>query len=133
MAQRKMIITALNNFGGRIELSSNERLQDLNGDIESLPFKLMLAPGQTATVDDKFYKLRSIQSALSAGYITVSINPVVHSFKDLNDVPSSYVNQGNKLVKVNENETGLDFTVRLSVGNTEPSNPSINDLWVDTN
>ena len=46
-------------------------------------------------------------------------------------VSSSYVDQKNKLVKVKSDETGLDFTVRLTVSNTAPSDPSVGDLWVD--
>lgn len=127
-----MIITALNTFNGRIDLSANQRLQDIS-EIEGLPFQLTMIPGQVETVDDKWYELRSIQSAIASGFITVvPPHPIVHSFIDLDDVPSSYVGQKNKLVKVKNDETGLDFTVRLSVGPVAPVNPSINDLWVDT-
>ena len=125
-----MIITALNTFNGRVDLSSNQRLQDLN-EIEALPFQLTMVTGEVVTVDDRFYTLRSIQSALASGFISIDIDPVVHSFTDLNDVPSSYVDQKNKLVKVKSDETGLDFTVRLTVSNTAPSDPSVGDLWVD--
>jgi len=125
-----MIITVLNTFTGKLDLSSNERLQDQSGELESLPFQLVVVPGQIITVDDKFYNLRSIQSAIALGYITVTTG-VVHNFTDLGDVPHSYAGQKNKLVKVKNDETGLDFTIRLSVGNVAPSNPSVNDLWVD--
>lgn len=126
-----MIITALNNFHGRMDLSANPILQDLN-EIEALPFQLTMVPGQVATVDDKFYTLRSIQSAISSGYITVSPpHPIVHSFTDLDDVPNSYVGQKNKLVKVKNGENGLEFGIRLTVSATQPVNPSVNDLWVD--
>jgi len=126
-----MIITALNTFTGRLDLSSNQRLQDLN-EVEGLPFQLTLVPGQVETVDDKFYTLRSIQSAIASGFITVQPpQPIVHSFNDLDDVPASYVGQKNKLVKVRNDETGLDYTVRLTVSNVAPVNPSLYDLWVD--
>jgi hypothetical protein len=59
-------------------------------------------------------------------------SPVVHNFTDLSDVPHSYIGQKNRLVKVRNDEAGLDFTVRLTVGNTAPTGPSLNDLWVDT-
>lgn len=127
-----MIITALNTFTGRLDLSANPRLQDLN-EMEALPFQLTMIPGQIETVDDEFYSLRSIQSAIASGYITVQPpHPIVHSFIDLDDVPGSYVGQKNRLVKVRNDETGLDFTVRLSVGPVAPVNPSLFDLWVDT-
>ena len=127
-----MIITALNTFQGRLDLSANPILQDLN-EIEALPFQLTMVPGQTATVDNKFYTLRSIQSAISAGYISVTMSTTAINFVDLNDTPHSYAGQKNKLVKVNNTENGLDFTVRLTVGNVAPVSPSIGDLWVDTN
>ena len=127
-----MIIRAQNNFIGKIDLSANPRLQE-KSEIENLPFNLSMSPGQIVVADDKFYRLRSIQSALASGYITIEMGTDIYGFIDLTDVPDSYVGQNNKLVKVREDETGLDFTVRLTVGNIEPSNPSVNDLWVDTN
>lgn len=126
-----MIITALNTFTGRLDLSSNQRLQELN-EMEGLPFQLTMVPGQVETVDDEFYSLRSIQSAIASGYISVQPpHPVVHSFTDLDDVPNSYIGQKNRLVKVRNDETGLDFTVRLTVSAIAPVNPSLYDLWVD--
>lgn len=126
-----MIITALHTFTGRLDLSANQRLQDLN-EIEALPFQLTMLPGQIETADDRFYSLRSIQSAIASGFITVTITPtVVHNFTDLGDVPHSYLGNKNRLVKVRNDETGLDFTVRLTVSATAPTSPSLNDLWVD--
>jgi hypothetical protein len=128
-----MIITALNTFAGRLDLASNQRLQDQN-EIEALPFQLTMVPGQVETVDDKFYSLRSIQSAIASGYISVQPpHPIVHSFNDLDDVPASYVGQKNRLVKIKNDETGLDYTVRLTVGPIQPVTPSVFDLWLDTN
>ena len=126
-----MIITALHTFSGKLDLSANQRLQDKSG-LEALPFQLVVTPGQVITVDDKWYNLRSIQSAIASGFITVNPpRPIVKDFIDLRDVPSSYLNQRDKLVKVKTDETGLEFGLRLTVSNVAPSNPSINDLWVD--
>jgi len=128
-----MIITALNTFTGRLDLSANQKLQDKSG-LEGLPFQLTVVPGQVITVEDKWYNLRSIQSAISSGFITVQPpRPIVHDFIDLGDVPSSYTGQRDRLLKVKTDETGLDFTYRLSVGTVAPTNPSVGDLWVDTN
>ena len=74
-----MIITALYTFTGRIDLSANPILQDLN-EIEALPFQLTMIPGQVFTADDRFYTLRSIQSALADGFISIVIAPIVHNF-----------------------------------------------------
>ena len=126
-----MIITALNTFSGKLDLSANQRLQDKSG-LEGLPFQLVVVPGQVITVEDKWYNLRSIQSAISSGFISVQPpRPVVHDFIDLGDVPSSYAGQGDKLVKVKNDETGLEFGIRLTVSATAPTDPSLNDLWVD--
>ena len=115
---------------GRLDLSANQVLQDLN-EIEALPFQLVMFPGQSREVDDKFYTLRSIQGAISAGLITVTMPTIVKSFTDLNDVPNSYTGQRDKLVKVRTDEAGLDFAMRLTVSATEPSDPEVGDLWVD--
>ena len=127
-----MIITASHTFRGMLDLSANPTLEDLN-ELEALPFHLTMKSGQVITVDDKFYSLRNIQGAIKAGYITVKLSNIVQVFTDLKDVPSSYTGNHDRLVKVKSNEEGLDFTVRLSVGTVAPSNPSIGDLWVDTN
>src|ERR1035437_7772386 len=103
-----MIITALYTFDGTIDLSANQKLQDLN-ELEALPFRLAMVPGQVATVDDKFYYLRSIQSALSDGLIHIVISSIIHNFTDLNDVSNSYTGQNDKLLKVKSNETGIEF------------------------
>jgi len=126
-----MIITALYTFRGKLSLKNNPALQNTNS-IEAIPFYLTMVPGQVTTVDDKFYPLSSIQSAISSKFIDVVKQTVVHSFTDLKDVPSLYTGQNNKLVKVQSGETGLEFGVRLTVGSTAPSNPSVGDLWVDT-
>ena len=126
-----MIITALHTFQGKIDLSANQILQDLS-EMEALPFQLFMEPGQVAVVDDKFYVLRSIQSAEANGFINVVIDPIVRRFIQLSDVPNSYVGHRDKLVKVRNDETGLEFGLRLTVGNVEPVNPSVGDLWVDT-
>ena len=115
---------------GRLDLSANPTLQDLI-EIEALPFQLVMFPGQSIEVDDKFYDLRSIQGAISAGFITVTMPTIVKSFTDLNDVPNSYTGQRDKLVKVRTDEAGLDFAMRLTVSATEPSDPEVGDLWVD--
>ncbi len=65
-----MIIKALNTFGGILDLSALERLQESNP-IEHYPFRLYIKPGESIEVDDKFYTLTRIQSALNAGYIEI--------------------------------------------------------------
>ena len=127
-----MIITALKTFRGKLNLANNPSLKNISP-IEGVAFQLTMIPGQVTTVDDKFYSLASIQSAIAYGFINAVRQTVVHNFTDLNDVTNFYTGQANKLVKVKSDEKGLDFTVRLAVGKVAPSNPSIGDLWVDTN
>jgi hypothetical protein len=66
-----MIIHANNNFKGALDLSALERLAESNV-LEKCPFRLSIKPGQNITVDDKWYTLRNIQSALKIGYISIS-------------------------------------------------------------
>ena len=65
-----MIIKALNTFGGILDLSAMERLQESNP-YEKYPFRLYIRPGESVEVDDKFYNLTRIQQALSLGYIEI--------------------------------------------------------------
>jgi len=126
-----MRITATYIFTGKITLSSSQRLQEPNF-YENEPFSVTLRPGQSVEVDDKYYELKCIQDSITQGLIVVT-GYYKGSFTQLSDVPHSYVGQANRLVKVKSDETGLDFHVRLTVGTVAPVNPSIGDLWVDTN
>ena len=65
-----MKIFATNKFKGSLDLSSKEDFHNKNP-IEKLPFRVTIKSGQTITVDDKWYTLHSIQSALKIGYIEI--------------------------------------------------------------
>ena len=65
-----MIIKALNTFGGILDLSALERLQESNPD-EKYPFRLYVRPGDIVEVDDEFYSLTRIQEAITLGFIEV--------------------------------------------------------------
>jgi len=69
-----MIIKALNTFGGILDLSALERLQE-SDPLEKQPFRHYIRPGETIEVDDKFYTLTSIQNALRLGYIEIGNIP----------------------------------------------------------
>ena len=66
-----MIIKALHNFPGGLDLSSQEILQDSQASIEQLQFRLTIFPGQSIEAEDKWYPLKNIQSALNLGYIQI--------------------------------------------------------------
>ena len=65
-----MIIKALNTFTGILDLSSLERMQESNP-FEKYPFRLYIRPGESVTVDDRYYNLTSVQNAIAGGYIEV--------------------------------------------------------------
>lgn len=66
-----MIIQATSSIPGRVDLSALERLYEKNP-IERVPFRASIGVGERIEVDDKYYTLSSIQSALSKGWIEVS-------------------------------------------------------------
>lgn len=51
-------------------------------------------------------------------------------FLELTDTPDSYIGKDDRLVTVDG--TGLEFGVKMSVGDTEPTDPKLYDLWFDT-
>ena len=65
-----MIIEALNTFSGILDLSALERLQEADP-LEKVPFRLYIRPGESVTVNDKFYALTRVQEALTLGYIRI--------------------------------------------------------------
>ena len=71
-----MIIKALNTFGGILDLSALERLQESNP-IEKYPFRLYIRPNESVEVDDKYYYLTSVQNALRLGYIQIGNFPKI--------------------------------------------------------
>jgi len=54
-------------------------------------------------------------------------------FLQLIDTPASFSGQANRLLEVNSTEDAVVFGLKITVGTTQPSNPSVGDLWVDTN
>ena len=87
-----MIITATSALKGILDLSSGERLQETNP-VEKIPFRLYLKPGQTVNVEDHFYTLRNVQSALAAGLINITlqytrmhVGPVAPNNPGLHDI-----------------------------------------------
>ena len=64
-----MIIKA-KNFAGKLDLSTREGLQEDNF-FEKEPLRLTISAGQSIEVDDKYYTINNIQSALKAGYIEI--------------------------------------------------------------
>ena len=65
-----MIIKATSKLKSILDLSSRERLQESNL-YESKHFRLTLKPNQIVEVDDQWYSLQSIQSAVKDGYIEI--------------------------------------------------------------
>jgi len=59
-----VIIKALNTFGGILDLSALERLQESNP-IERQPFRLYIRPNESVEVDDEYYTLTRIQEAMN--------------------------------------------------------------------
>lgn len=57
----------------------------------------------------------------------------VERFTKLKDTPRNYDNASGRLVGVKEDESGLEFSLKVTIGDTEPVNPALNDLWIDTN
>ena len=66
-----MKITATSKVGSALELSSLNRLEDMNS-LEGQPFQILLRAHQSVIVDDKWYNLISIQNALKGGYIEIT-------------------------------------------------------------
>ncbi len=66
-----MKITATSIIPGIVDLSASERLYEENP-IERDPFRVSIRPGQSITIDDKYYSLESIQRALKLEWITIS-------------------------------------------------------------
>jgi len=91
-----MIIRALNTFGGVLDLSALERLQESNP-CEKFPFRLYIRPGQSVEVDDKFYSLTSIQNALKLGYIQIGNIP---SIPTLNSTLMDFAYNGTTMTQV---------------------------------
>jgi hypothetical protein len=54
-------------------------------------------------------------------------------FNQLGDVPIAYTNKANRLLKVKATEDGIDFGIKISVGTSAPTNPAVDDIWIDTN
>jgi len=54
-------------------------------------------------------------------------------FTHLLDVPNSYAGQVGNALRVNATATGLEFYTppKITVSDTAPASPSVNDLWVD--
>ena len=99
-----MIITATHAFVGVLDLSALERLQKDADGIEGEFFRISIRPGQSMSVDDKWYGLQNIQSALRAGYIRIT----------------------------NRNSFILGAGVsKITVSTPFPVAPLIGDLWVD--
>ena len=84
-----MKIKANNNFGGSLDLSSKEDYYNKNP-LEKLPFRLTIKANQTVIIDDKWYTLNSIQSALKAGYIQILDFKEQHVFTQEIKIPESY-------------------------------------------
>lgn len=84
-----MKIKANTNFKGILDLSSREELYNKNP-IEGLPFRLTIKPGQTICVDDKWYTLKNIQSALKTGYIEILDFKEQHVFAEEIKIPESH-------------------------------------------
>ena len=104
-----MIIKANTNFNGVLDISAMDTLQEVN-DTEKDYFRIGIRPGQIIEVDDKWYSLRNIQTAVSAGYIEIfGYKGEVKGFLNLNDAPSDYTGEAGKVVAVNPTETGLLF------------------------
>jgi len=57
---------------------------------------------------------------------------IARNFYQLFDVPQSYADQANKLVKVNSGETALEFGLRITVADTQPTGPAVGDIWLDS-
>jgi hypothetical protein len=58
----------------------------------------------------------------------------IANFLGLTDVPSTYTGQGEKVLAVKSDETGIEFVppfTRVTVSTTAPGAPAVNDLWVD--
>ena len=67
-----MIITGENTIIGTLDLSSLERLGEKSS-IESYPFHVTMKSGYSVEVEERFCALKSIQGALSLGYITLTM------------------------------------------------------------
>jgi hypothetical protein len=65
-----MIIRSTSRLQGILDLSSLERLQEQNP-MEGKHFRTQIRPNQSIEVDDQWYSLINIQSALRAGYIEI--------------------------------------------------------------
>lgn len=65
-----MIITANISNKFIIDISSLERLDDFG--IEKQQFRLTLAPGKSANVNDQWLNLINVQAALKKNYISIS-------------------------------------------------------------
>lgn len=65
-----MIIRGKNTIVGRLDLSSLERLGEQLY-LEKYPFHLSIKSGDVVTIDDEYCGLKSIQNALTLGYIEI--------------------------------------------------------------
>ena len=95
-----MKILATNKFKGSLDLSSKEDFHNKNP-IEKLPFRVTIKSGQTITVDDKWYTLHSIQSALKIGYIEILDFKEQHVFTAEVKIPENHtINYNLTLVEI---------------------------------
>ena len=69
---------------------------------------------------------------------TIPLSGITGNFTDLDDTPSNYSGDANKLVVVNSSANGLTFTPASSIGSnvttssSPPGSPNDGDMWWDT-
>lgn len=61
-----------------------------------------------------------------------SVNVGASKFTQLTDVPQTYAGQADRLLTAKTDETGLKFGMKITISDTAPSDPQLNDLWIDT-
>jgi hypothetical protein len=138
-----MIIKANNTFVGILDLSSLERLQESNP-LESLQFRRTIKPNQIIEVEDKWYWLTNIQSALKLGHIEIFDykHQVVHAEEistpeavttNLNLAKVAIVNRSDfpqkEFQAYNENMDFLDSILQgTNTGDQESSDFNLADL-----